>query len=109
MVYIDPLRRRMREQVITAVIKPYKRIKISFLASELAMSDAEVEDILVDMILDDKLRGARLDQLQGLVNLGGDQESLEQEKVRSLRDWAATVAAATEGFHARISKDWNTD
>jgi COP9 signalosome complex subunit 2 len=104
MEYIDTLRRRMREQVIVAVMKPYKRVKISFLALELKMADREVEDLLVDMILDEKLHGARLDQLQGLVNLGGDKQSLEEQKIKSLRKWAKTVGGITDGYHARISK-----
>ena len=104
MEYVDTLRRRMREQVITTVLKPYKRVKLSFLSEELSLTTEEVEEILVDMVLDNRLTGARLDQLQGIVNLGDDQTSLEEQKLKSMRKWAENLSSVSEGFGSRISK-----
>jgi COP9 signalosome complex subunit 2 len=102
MKYIDPLRRRMREQVLANLVKPYKRVKMSFLMEELHVDENEVESMLVSMILDDKLPGARIDQLNSLVILGADRESLEQTKLRGLRKWAFEIESVSEGLSARV-------
>ena len=95
MKYIDPLRRRMREQVLVNLMKPYKRVTIAFLASELRVSEGELEGILVDMILDAKVMGVRIDQLTGVVLLGCGKESMEEIKLASLRSWADRLENAS--------------
>ena len=57
MEYVDPLRRRMREQVLLSLVKPYRRVKLDFLAGKLQLNENEVEQIVVAMILDDRIEG----------------------------------------------------
>lgn len=100
MTYIHPLRRRMREQVLLNLTRPYQRVTLSFLGHELSLTVAEVESLLVDMILDERL-AARIDQIRGDVLLGGDRESVAQKKMKALARWADTVASATDSLGSK--------
>jgi PCI domain len=42
MQFLEPLKRRMREQVLLAIVKPYRRITIAFMAKELNQPAADV-------------------------------------------------------------------
>jgi COP9 signalosome complex subunit 2 len=66
MTYVDPLLRKMREQVLLALIQPYQRIRLSFISDELRMPLPEVESLLVDMILDRRVQG-KIDQTRGFL------------------------------------------
>jgi len=50
-------------QVLLKLIRPYTRIRIAFIATELNIHSAEVEELLVALILDAKV-GGRIDQVQ---------------------------------------------
>eukprot|EP00953_Heterococcus_sp_UTEX-ZZ885_P009122 5411-Heterococcus_DN1.PRE.1 len=47
MEYIDPLKRRMREQVLLAMVQPYQRVTVAFLAKELNLTAIDVVSSLV--------------------------------------------------------------
>ncbi len=49
-------------QVLLKLIRPYTRIRIAFIATELNIHSAEVEELLVALILDAKV-GGRIDQV----------------------------------------------
>lgn len=86
----------MREQVLVNITRPYQKVTLSFLAQvkhedrssillgprsahlrflisiqELNLSREEVERLLVDMILEERLIG-QIDQIAGYVKLGGE-------------------------------------
>ena len=50
--YIEDLLKNIRTQVLLKVITPYTRIRIAFIAQELNIAPAEVEQLLVTLILD---------------------------------------------------------
>jgi len=87
MTYIAPLRRRMREQVLLSLTRPYHKASLSFLAQELSLSVAEVEVLMVDMILNGQL-SAHIDQIKGFVVLGGNRETVAEKKMRAIARWA---------------------
>jgi COP9 signalosome complex subunit 2 len=64
MTYLEPLRRRMREQVLINLVRPYQRVTLSFLAQELSLNDTQLESLLVDLIRNGKLTGL-IDEPQG--------------------------------------------
>lgn len=64
--HIEELLRRFRSQVLIQDIRAYTRVRISFIAEKLNIEEREVEDILIGLILDNKIR-ARIDQLEGLL------------------------------------------
>ncbi len=86
MKYLTPLRRRIREQVniavgsfsllnvysiyqvLLSVVRPYQRVTMQFLATELMLKEEEVENLLVDLIVMHSLK-ASIDKVQGIVLL----------------------------------------
>ena len=49
-------------QVVVAMIGPYKRLRLSYLATQLNVSQAEAQQLLVGLILDERIKG-RIDQV----------------------------------------------
>lgn len=66
--YIDDVLRSLRTQWILDIIKPYTRIEIDYLARQLGISSDEIEEILVSLILDEKVQG-RIDQVSKRLEL----------------------------------------
>lgn len=89
MTYIQPLRRRMREQVLLNLTRPYHKLTLAFIATELKISQPEVQSILVDLILDGKL-AAQIDQLNGFLIMTSS-TSLRQKQAEALEAWAASL------------------
>lgn len=66
--YIDDVLRSLRTQWILDIIKPYTRIEIDYLERQLGISSDEIEEILVSLILDEKVQG-RIDQVSKRLEL----------------------------------------
>ncbi len=66
--YTAPLQRNFRAQVLVKMVKPYRVVKLSFLARRLKIDAAEVEALLVGLIHDDRL-DATIDQVQGTLSV----------------------------------------
>lgn len=62
-LYMDDILRTMRTQVLLKAIAPYTRVTLPHVASELnGIPVAEVESLLVSLILDGKVDG-KIDQV----------------------------------------------
>jgi COP9 signalosome complex subunit 2 len=83
--YIDDLLKNIRTQVLLKILTPYTKIRINFLATELNITPKEVEDLIVNLILDNKIRG-RIDQINQLLELEGSKSSTFW-KYRSIDKW----------------------
>lgn len=100
--------------------RPYKKVTVAFLARELALNTDEVESLLVDMILDQKL-AAHIDQIKGHVILeqsataegASGQASSGQSPLRnqqnaqdalfaSINKWADALAMSNEHFGNKL-------
>lgn len=55
--YISDILTNIRTAVLLKLISPYTRITVSYMAEELGISDAEVEDLVTTLILDGKIKG----------------------------------------------------
>ncbi|TXT13292.1 hypothetical protein VHUM_00659 [Vanrija humicola] len=66
--FIDDLLRSLRTQYIVDIIKPYTRLKLDFLADTLSISTSDVENLVVSLILDGRIKG-KIDQANGIVVL----------------------------------------
>ena len=99
MEYVDPLRRRMREQVLLSLVKPYRRVKLDFLAGKL-QSESEVEQIVVAMILDDRIEG-EVDMLEKHLVLSGKEEG---KKHRELAKWAGALRVGRRAWRTGPSR-----
>ena len=66
--YIEDLLKAVRTQVLLRLIKPYTRVRLATIAGELGVSEAEVETLLVSLILDNKVDG-HIDKVDGLLEM----------------------------------------
>lgn len=80
--------------------RPYQKVTLKFLADELSLSITDVESLLVDMILDERL-SAHIDQIKGFVALGDNRESIEMKTLQSLSKWADILGNVTAGIANR--------
>ncbi|CAG8550993.1 9230_t:CDS:10 [Cetraspora pellucida] len=60
--YIDDVLKNIRTQVLLRLIKPYTRIEIPFVSKQLNIPAQDVEDLLVGLVLDQKIKGC-IDQV----------------------------------------------
>jgi COP9 signalosome complex subunit 2 len=109
--YMDTILRSIRNQVIVQVIRPYKRIELSFLASKVGVTDEEVEELLRLLILDKKLgRNGKIDQVGKLLifdELVGESEEIDRFKV--LGTWQKNVEELwTKVVETSALVDWGS-
>ncbi|KAI1123689.1 putative COP9 signalosome subunit 2 [Nemania abortiva] len=94
---IDEVTRNMRTKALVKLIAPYTRMKLGWIARQLKISEAEVQDILGYLIIDGKIRG-KLDQQSGVLEIesGGD-----TERVKALHAWSDALS----GLYTAMFKD----
>ncbi|CAG8488912.1 2113_t:CDS:2 [Racocetra fulgida] len=66
--YIDDVLKNIRTQVLLRLIKPYTRIEIPFVSKQLNIPAQDVEDLLVGLVLDQKIKGC-IDQVNQRLEL----------------------------------------
>jgi COP9 signalosome complex subunit 2 len=98
--YIEDLLANIRTQVLLKTLKPYTRISLDFISRELGIPLADVERLLVSLILDSKVRG-RVDQISGLLELEGA-KSENAFKYRALRSWSKNVETTAKTVSSKL-------
>lgn len=66
--YLDELLRSVRLNAVAAICKPYKTVKLSFLARKMNVPVPEIRGLLSELILEEKLEG-QIDQLKEVLEL----------------------------------------
>jgi COP9 signalosome complex subunit 2 len=91
--YIDTILRSIRNQVIIQIIRPYRRIELSFLAGKVGVTDVEVEELLVGLILDNKLgRKGKINRVNQRLEFEEFTEEMEViDRFHCLEKWAGSV------------------
>ncbi|CAI5463643.1 unnamed protein product [Closterium sp. NIES-64] len=87
-MYIEDLLKNIRTQVLLRLIKPYTRIRIPFVSKELNIPEKDVEQLLVSLILDNRVHG-HIDQVNQLLELGD--RSRGQRTYTALDKWSAQL------------------
>ncbi|KAJ1746812.1 hypothetical protein LPJ79_005669 [Coemansia sp. RSA 1821] len=98
--YIVDLRRTFRMQAIEGIVLPYTRIRIATLAKQLNTQVDEVEDLLIALILDNRLKGS-IDQEKGTLLL--QQETTDKSQYESLNKWSSNIEALMTSSYAILS------
>lgn len=98
--YIDDLKRNVRTQVVLKVIAPYTRVRLDAIAGHLGVEVVDVEQLLVGLILDGKVKG-RIDQIGGLLEL--EAEAAQDAKYSALHNWTQQVAALHSAVVTRLA------
>eukprot|EP00850_Spirogloea_muscicola_P009272 SM000051S17632 [mRNA] locus=s51:715956:720100:- [translate_table: standard] len=96
--HIEDLLKNIRTQVLLKLIKPYTRIRIPFVSKELNIPEKDVEQLLVSLILDNRVHG-HIDQVKQLLELGDS----AAPAACAARDAAVSRAMARLGV-----EHWNT-
>jgi len=99
--YIDDLLKNIRTQVLLKILTPYTKIRIPFLAAELNISAKEVEDLMIGLILDNKIRG-RIDQVNQLLELEAS-KSTGFWKYRAVDKWATQLHTLSGTVTGRLN------
>ncbi|POY74004.1 hypothetical protein BMF94_2815 [Rhodotorula taiwanensis] len=100
--YIDDVLRSLRTQWILEIIKPYTRIEIAYLARQLGIPDAQVEEIVVALILDEKILG-RIDQTTGRLELDRH-TAVETRRYQALDRWTSQLTSLHSQLLAKASQ-----
>lgn len=105
--YIDDVLRSLRTQWILEIIKPYTRIEIGYLARQLSIPSEEVEDIVVALILDNKIAG-RMDQVTQRLELD-QSKALETQRYACLDKWTSQLTSLNNTMLAKASTAGGSD
>jgi len=95
--YIDPLFRNVRARVVLRRVRPYRTVRLAFLAEELKDSEESVEELLASLILDGRLQGT-LDQVSGVLTLTAPSAAVQAKTFQALGD----ALSALGRFHGSV-------
>jgi len=99
-MYIDDLLKNIRTQVLLKVVTPYTRIRIPFISRELNISDAEVEQLLVALILDGQIDG-HIDQIGQMLLLTDKAE--DAKKYAAIDKWSTQLGTLQQTIFNKIT------
>jgi COP9 signalosome complex subunit 2 len=100
-MYIEDLLRNIRTQVLLKLLQPYTRIRIPFISKELNIPSADVEALLVSLILDNKIRGA-IDQVNQQLELDAAMSS-HYHKYKAIDKWSSQLNSLQQTVTSRIA------
>ncbi|KAL8784533.1 MAG: hypothetical protein Q9213_003881 [Squamulea squamosa] len=86
---IDEVTRNMRTKGVLKLIAPYTRFNLGFVANQLKISVAEVQDIVGFLIVDSKLK-AKIDQEKGTVEVESNEDV---GRTQSMQKWVSAIDA----------------
>ncbi|KAI8055432.1 PCI domain-containing protein [Syncephalis plumigaleata] len=86
--YIANVLRSIRMQVLLELIQPYTRIEIAFIAQQLNILENDVEELLVSLILDEKVEG-QIDQVSRRLEL--KKIDHDYEKYANMTKWTNSL------------------
>lgn len=101
---IDEVTRNMRTKAVVKLIAPYTRLKISWVAKQLKISETDVQDILGFLIVDGKIQG-KIDQQAGIIEIESDGDAERIKAIDGLSQALAKLFSAAfseEGFRVSI-------
>ncbi|KAL0088431.1 PCI domain-containing protein [Phycomyces blakesleeanus] len=87
--YIDDVLKNIRTQVLIKLIKPYTRIELGFISKQLNIPVEEVEELLVGLILNEKIAG-RIDQVNARLEL--DRRLTDALRYEAIDKWSNNVS-----------------
>lgn len=67
-LYKDDLLRNVYLNALESLCKPYKTVKLAFLATKLSLDILEIRSLLSELILEEKIMG-QIDQVNGIIEL----------------------------------------
>lgn len=100
---IDEVTRNMRTKGVVKLIAPYTRMRVSWLAEKLRITEPEVMDILSFLIVDGRVKG-RIDEHKGMLELESREDADHIQGITVLSEAVGNlfnaVFKSTDGFQA---------
>ncbi|RVX05068.1 COP9 signalosome complex subunit 2 [Vitis vinifera] len=97
--YIEDLLKNIRTQVLLKLIKPYTRIRIPFISKELNVPEEDVEQLLVSLILDNRIQG-HIDQVNRLLERGDRSKGMK--KYAAVEKWNTQLKSLYQTISNRV-------
>ncbi|KAG6412554.1 hypothetical protein SASPL_125234 [Salvia splendens] len=97
--YIEDLLKNVRTQVLLKLIKPYTRIRIPFISKELNVPEKDVEELLVSLILDNRITG-HIDQVNRLLERGDRSKGMK--KYTAIDKWNTQLKSLYQTVGNRV-------
>jgi len=98
--YISDLRKNIRTEYLIQLIKPYKRVRIPFMADKLQIDSDEVEHLLKMCILDGQIAG-HIDQVGQLLVLT---ESVQgDQRYEAIDKWSSQLQGLMKSVASKLS------
>ncbi|XVF19457.1 hypothetical protein REPUB_Repub11eG0112400 [Reevesia pubescens] len=97
--YIEDLLKNVRTQVLLKLIKPYTRIRIPFISKELNVPEKDVEQLLVSLILDNRIDG-HIDQVNRLLERGDRSKGMK--KYTAIDKWNTQLRSLYQTVSNRV-------
>jgi COP9 signalosome complex subunit 2 len=99
-MYIQDLLKNIRTHVLLKIVTPYTRISIGFIGQQLNIPPSEVEELLVALILDERIDG-HVDQVGGLLLLR--RTSADAKKYAAAEKWASQLGQLQQTVLGKLS------
>ncbi|EMR10703.1 hypothetical protein PNEG_00854 [Pneumocystis murina B123] len=87
--YIDDILKNIRSQILIRLILPYTRISISFIGKKLNITSSDVEALLVNLILDGRIKG-KIDQVNQILTLEKTEDP-NRKKYEAINELADSI------------------
>lgn len=94
---IDEVTRNMRTKAVLKLIAPYTRMRLSWIAKQLRISEAETQDILGFLVVDGKIAG-KIDEQTGTLEI---ESSANGERIQSIQALSENMAS----LYATVFRD----
>ncbi|KAF9620870.1 hypothetical protein IFM89_015111 [Coptis chinensis] len=98
-MYIEDLLKKIRTQVLLKLIRPYTRIRIPFISKELNVPANDVEQLLVSLILDNRIHG-HIDQVNQLLERGDRSKGVK--KFAAIDKWNTQLSTIYQTVSNKI-------
>ncbi|KAL7273270.1 hypothetical protein RUND412_003877 [Rhizina undulata] len=103
--HIDEVTRNIRTEALLKLIAPFTRFTLDFIAKQLRIGVAEVQEILGFLILDKKIRG-KINQQNGTVQV---ESNADIDRMRAMKEWSGALDSLsgtlfTEGDGFRVEE-----
>lgn len=89
---IDEVTRNMRTKAVMKLVAPYTLFALGFIAKQLSISVAEVEDIIGFLIVDGKIHG-KINQEKGLVEIKAMDN---MGRTQAMRQWTSAIGSLSK-------------
>jgi len=98
--YVPELLTMIQTKVLLRLLQAYSSLRIQYIATELNISEKNVEELAVTLILDEKIRG-KIDQVNKVLQVESAKGSLHS-KYRAVDKWASQLNTLQSTLFSRL-------